>query len=148
MLAVPDIVTAHGVLTPISEDARFKLIRVCKEDECIGIAAALAVCGRRAAILFQNTGFLDSVNAITHIAVQYNLPIVMLIGLLGHVAGTAPGESHRIAVRVVNPILKSLGIENILVDENGDTDQIAAGIEVAYASSKPLAFLIGRRPAP
>jgi sulfopyruvate decarboxylase subunit alpha len=148
VLAVPDIVTARGVLTPISKDSRFKLIRVCKEDECIGIAAALAVCGRRSVTMFQNTGFLDSINAITHIPVQYKLPIVMVIGLLAHEAGTIPRDSHRISVQVVEPMLESLGIDSILIDEDSDTDQIAARIDAAYASSKPLAILIGRRPVP
>jgi sulfopyruvate decarboxylase subunit alpha len=148
VVAVPDIVTARGVLDPLSRDDRFKLVRVCKEDECIGIAAALAVCGRRSACLFQNTGFLDSINAIAHIAVQYDLPIIMVIGLLGHKAGTPPRDMPRIAVRIVEPILDSLGIEHILIDRDGDADQIAPRIDVAYAASKPLAILIGRRPAP
>jgi sulfopyruvate decarboxylase subunit alpha len=147
-LAVPDIVTARGVLTPLARDSRFKLVRVCKEDECIGIAAALAVCGRRSVSLFQNTGFLDSINAITHIGVQYDLPIVMVIGLLAHEAGTDPRQSKRIAIHVVPPMLDSLGIDSILIDRDSDTGQIAASIDAAYASSKPLAILIGRRPTP
>ena len=43
ILSVPDIVTSGGLLRPIARDASFKLIRVCKEDECIGIAAGLAL---------------------------------------------------------------------------------------------------------
>ena len=41
ILSVPDIVTSGGLLRPISRDPAFKLIRVCKEDECIGIASGL-----------------------------------------------------------------------------------------------------------
>ena len=43
ILSVPDIVTSGGLLRPIARDASFTLIRVCKEDECIGIAAGLAL---------------------------------------------------------------------------------------------------------
>jgi sulfopyruvate decarboxylase subunit alpha len=146
--AVPDIVTARGVLVPLSDDDRFKLIRVCKEDECIGIAAALAVCGKRAVCLFQNTGFLDSINAIAHLAVQYDLPIVMAVGLLGHDAGTDPRHSGRTAVRLVQPILDAMEIESLVVDVDRDAGRISERIEAAYAASKPVAFLIGRRPAP
>lgn len=147
-LAVPDIVIARGVLTPLSRDPRFKLIRVCKEDECIGIGAALAVCGRRSVTLFQNTGFLDSINAIAHIPVQYKLPIVMIVGMLAHEAGTSPRDSRRGSIRIVQPMLDTLGIDTIVIDQDNDTDQIAARIDAAYASSKPLAILIGRRPVP
>ena len=42
VLAVPDIVTSSGLLAPIARDKDLKLIRVCKEDECIGIASGLS----------------------------------------------------------------------------------------------------------
>ena len=69
ILSVPDIVTSGGLLRPIARDPALKLIRVCKEDECIGIACGLAYCDRRALTLIQHTGFLDSINAIRGIAV-------------------------------------------------------------------------------
>jgi sulfopyruvate decarboxylase subunit alpha len=148
VLAVPDIVTSRGLLTPISKDPRFKLVRVCKEDECIGIAAALAVCGHRAVTLFQNTGFLDSVNAIAHVGVQYKLPVVMVIGLLARELERAPGDSHRLAVRVVEPMLASMGIGSRLLDRDTDVEDMAARIDAAFDQSRPYAFLIGRRPVP
>src|SRR5712692_11634045 len=64
ILSVPDIVTSAGLLRPISRDPDLRLVRVCKEDECIGIASGLHYCGQRALILIQYTGFLYSINAI------------------------------------------------------------------------------------
>ena len=64
VLSVPDIVTSDGLLRPIADDPGFRLVRVCKEDECIGIASGLHYSDRRALILIQYTGFLDSLNAI------------------------------------------------------------------------------------
>jgi sulfopyruvate decarboxylase TPP-binding subunit len=71
ILSVPDIVTSGGLLRHISRDPAFKLIRVCKEDECIGIASGLSYCDKRALTLIQSTGFLDSINAIRGIAVEF-----------------------------------------------------------------------------
>src|ERR1019366_3533810 len=64
VLSVPDIVTSAGLLRPIARDPDLRLVRVCKEDECIGIASGLHYCDKRALILIQYTGFLDSINAI------------------------------------------------------------------------------------
>src|SRR5579871_5146614 len=75
ILSVPDIVTSAGLLRPISRDADLRLIRVCKEDECVGIAAALFFWGKRALVLNQYTGFLDSINAIRGVGVEYKQPI-------------------------------------------------------------------------
>ena len=81
---MPDIVTSGGLLRPIARDPQFRLIRVCKEDECIGIASGLHYCGKRALSLIQHTGFLNSINAIRGVAVEYAQPICMMIGLLQH----------------------------------------------------------------
>src|SRR5262249_24643751 len=90
VLSVPDIVTSGGLLRPRSPDPAFRLIRVCKEDECIGLASGLSYCAKRALTLIQSPGFLDSINAIRGVAVEYRQPICMMIGLLGHDPSTTP----------------------------------------------------------
>jgi len=40
-------------LAPIAQDKDLRLIRVCKEDECIGIATGLAYSDKRALVLIQ-----------------------------------------------------------------------------------------------
>src|SRR5262245_31151216 len=87
ILSVPDIHTSLGLLRPIATDKELRLIRVCKEDECIGIASGLSYSDKRALILIQYTGFLDSLNAIRAVAVEYQQPICMMVGLLGHEPG-------------------------------------------------------------
>jgi sulfopyruvate decarboxylase subunit alpha len=146
ILALPDITTSSGLLAPIATDSAFRLIRVCKEDECIGIASGLSYADKRALILIQNTGFLDSINAIRGIAVEYSLPICMMIGLLQHDPEKTPRESPRYGVRIVEPILDDMGITHHLISIDADVGKIRRAIDKAYAESKPVAFLIGRSP--
>jgi sulfopyruvate decarboxylase TPP-binding subunit len=148
ILSVPDIVTSGGLLAPIARDPGFRLIRVCKEDECIGIASGLYYCGRRALSLIQHTGFLDSINAIRGVAVEYAQPICMMVGLLAHDPATTPRGSPRYGVRIVEPILDAMGIVHHLINADADVPKIAPAIERAYTRSQPLALLIGRRPSP
>jgi sulfopyruvate decarboxylase TPP-binding subunit len=147
ILSVPDIVTSGGLLRPIARDPDLKLIRVCKEDECIGIASGLHYCDKRALILIQHTGFLDSINAIRGVAVEYAQPICMMIGLLQHDPYKAPRESPRYGVRIIEPILDAMGIPHHLINEESDVAKIRPAIEDAYAKSHPVALLIGRRPS-
>jgi sulfopyruvate decarboxylase TPP-binding subunit len=147
VLAVPDIHTSAGLLRPIANDKSLKLVRVCKEDECIGIASGLSYSDKRALILIQYTGFLDSLNAIRAVAVEYKQPICMMVGLLGHEAERAPKESGRYGVRIIEPICDAMGIEHLLVSENADVGKIGPAIEKAYKTSLPVTILIGRRPA-
>jgi sulfopyruvate decarboxylase TPP-binding subunit len=147
VLSVPDIVTSGGLLRPIARDPDLRLIRVCKEDECIGIACGLSYCDKRALTLIQHTGFLDSINAIRGVGVEYDMPICMMIGLLQHDPNTTPRNSPRYGVRIVEPILDAMGIPHHLINEEADVAGIRPAIDDAYAGSHPVALLIGRRPS-
>jgi sulfopyruvate decarboxylase subunit alpha len=146
ILSVPDITTSGGLLRPIARDPDLKLIRVCKEDECIGIASGLTYCDKRALILIQYTGFLDSLNAIRAVAVEYKQPICMMVGLLGHEPEKEPAKSGRYGVRIIEPICDAMGIPHVLISQDSDVAKIKPAIDKAYAESFPVAFLIGRRP--
>jgi sulfopyruvate decarboxylase TPP-binding subunit len=147
VLSVPDIHTSHGLLRPIANDPDLRLVRVCKEDECIGIASGLSYTDRRALILIQYTGFLDSLNAIRAVAVEYKQPICMMVGLLGHEPERLPAESGRYGVRIIEPICDAMGIEHHLVSEDADIAKITPAIDRAYKESLPVTILIGRRPS-
>jgi sulfopyruvate decarboxylase TPP-binding subunit len=147
VLAVPDIVTSKGLLFPIAADKDLKLVRVCKEDECVGIASGLSYSDKRALILIQYTGFLDSLNAIRAVAVEYKQPIVMMVGLLGHEPERLPADSGRYGVRIIEPICDAMGIPHHLISQDADIAKIKPAIDKAYTESSPVALLVGRRPS-
>jgi sulfopyruvate decarboxylase subunit alpha len=99
-------------------------------------------------ILIQNTGFLDSINAIRCIGVEYKLPICMMIGLLEKEPGRKPAESGKFGVKIVEPILDVLDITRHLIETDDDIDAIAPAIRSAYDSAHPVALLIGQSPMP
>src|SRR5262245_8473491 len=147
VLAVPDIVTSKGLLFPIADDKDLRLVRVCKEDECVGVASGLSYSDKRALVLIQYTGFLDSLNAIRAVAVEYKQPIVMMVGLLGHEPERLPAESGRYGVRIIEPICDAMGIPHHFISQDADIAKIKPAIDKAYTDSFPVALLIGRRPS-
>jgi sulfopyruvate decarboxylase TPP-binding subunit len=146
VLSVPDIVTSAGLLFPIAGDDRFRLIRVCKEDEAVGISAGLSYSAERAILLIQYTGLLDSINAVRAVAVGYKLPIVFMVGLLEKEPGVPPKQSALYGIRIVEPILDAMGIEHHLIETQADVVRIRPAIEAAYSLSRPTVLLIGQRP--
>ena len=147
VVALPDIVTSDGLLWPLSRDPDIKLVRVCKEDEGIGICAGLAFADRRAVLLIQQTGLLDSINALRAVGVEYNQPIVLLVGMQGKEPGIDPAVSQKISVRIVPPILDAMGVEYRWLEQQADEMQVAPAIERAYAMSHPICLLIGSSPS-
>jgi sulfopyruvate decarboxylase subunit alpha len=146
VVSVPDITTSEGLLRPLARETSPRLIRVCKEDEGIGICAGLSYCDKRALLLIQQTGMLDSINAIRGVAVEYSLPVCMMVGLLEKEPGVAPRQSKRYGVRIVEPILEAMGITYQEIEAAEDVHKIGPAIDEAYETSRPAVLLIGRRP--
>lgn len=146
VISVPDQQTAAGILRRVEEDSDFKLIRVCKEDESLGIAAGLTYGSKNPLILIQYTGFQYAINAVRAVACEQNLPIVMMIGLLAREPDVAPKQSKKFGVAITEPILEVLGIDHHLIDTDEDVKKIKPAIERARAISRPVALLIGRKP--
>jgi sulfopyruvate decarboxylase TPP-binding subunit len=146
VISVPDITTSEGLLKRLAAGAEPRLIRICKEDEGVGICAGLAHTGKRALLLIQQTGMLDSINAIRGVAVEYALPICMMVGLLEKEPDVRPRDSKRYGVRIVEPILDAMGIAYHEIEEDADIAKIRPAIDEAYRASKPVVLLIGRRP--
>ena len=146
VVSVPDIVTSDGVLRRLAAQDDIRLVRVCKEDEGVSICAALSYCDRRAVLLMQQTGLMDSLNALRAIGKDYHLPICMIVGLQGKEEHLKPADSASFGVRIIEPILDVMEVERHLVEEATDCEAIAPAIERAYATSEPVCILIGRPP--
>jgi sulfopyruvate decarboxylase TPP-binding subunit len=147
VVSVPDITTSEGLLRPLSQGTAPRLIRVCKEDEGVGICAGLSYTGRRSLLLIQQTGLLDSINAVRGVAVEYGLPICLMVGLLEKEPGVPPMQSKRYGVRIVEPILDAMGITYHEIEEEADVAKIKPVIDDAYAQNRPVVLLIGRTPS-
>jgi sulfopyruvate decarboxylase TPP-binding subunit len=147
VVSVPDITTSEGLLRPLAKETNPRLVRICKEDEGVAICAGLSYTGKRGLLLIQQTGLLDSINAVRGVAVEYNLPICMMVGLLEKEVGVPPRDSKRYGVRIVEPILEAMGIAYHNLEEEPDVAKIRPAIDDAFTQSKPVVLLIGQRPS-
>lgn len=146
VIAVPDIVTSDGLLWPISRDPDLRLTRICKEDEGISICAAMSFNGTRALLLMQQTGLMDSLNALRAIGMDYGNPVCMMVGLQGKEPDRLPHESAAYGVRIVQPVLEVMGVTHDLIEGPEDVPRIAPALDAAYARSAPVCLLVGRAP--
>lgn len=79
---VPD-----GWLCPLidglNDDNRFDYLAAAREEECFGIASGAAMSGKRALVVMQNSGFLNSIGVYTTLCQKYQTPFVCLIAHRG-----------------------------------------------------------------
>ena len=148
VVSVPDITTSAGLLWPLARQSELRLVRVCKEDEGISICSSLAYCQQRSVMLMQQTGLLDSINAVCSIAIEYKHPVCMLVGMLGKEPGVPASQGKKYSVRVVEPMLRAMEIDYLSVETDSDVPAMVAAIDRAYAQSRPLVVLFGRKVTP
>jgi sulfopyruvate decarboxylase subunit alpha len=146
--ALPDITTSAGLLWPLSTDEDLRLIRLSKEDEGVSICAALGYCDKRAVLLMQQTGLMDSLNNIRAVGCEYQQPVCMVVGLLGKEPDRSPTESASFGVRIIEPVLDAMEIDHILIEGPDDVAKLPPAIDFAYLRSRPMVALIGRRVEP
>ncbi len=148
IVALPDRTTSEGLLWPLSYRKDVRLIRVAKEDEGVSICSALALCRQRSALLMQHTGLFDSLNAIRGIAVEYQMPVCMFVGLLGKDPAVPPRENKKYSVRIVEPVLSAMEVEHFCIEDDADIERIPAAVARAYDNSRPLVVLFGKQVRP
>ena len=97
IVSVP-CVNLSKLLNMIDEDDEIIHIPVTREEEGIGICAGAYLGGKKPAILMQNSGLGNSINALKSLTELYELPLLMIMSHRGtegeNICGQVPmGES-------------------------------------------------------
>lgn len=82
LLTLPDN-KIKGLLKVINEKKEIKQITVTREEEGIGIAAGAHLGGMTPAILMQNSGLGNSINAIKSLLQLYKIPVLIIMSHRG-----------------------------------------------------------------
>lgn len=130
-----------GVLVEL-EQRNIHHIRVCREEEGVGIAAGAALVGCRPLLLMQNSGLGNSINALASLTSLYRLPLFLL---MSHRGGVTEKIAAQIPMgRAAPELLRVLDISFIEVKSAADTSRLEREMLSAYRSSSiRAAFLSG-----
>jgi len=116
------------------------LVPICREGEAIAIAAGLMLGGKEPVVLHQSTGFFESGDSVRGLALDLQLPLLLLIGYRGWQRDAPITDSAAI---FLEPILDTWGIKHYLVETDRDVERISMGYKEAHETNKPVAILIG-----
>lgn len=80
---VPD-----GYLVPLIKDldssSELAYIAAAREDDCLGIASGLAMCGKRTVVVMQNVGFMNSIGCFATLCLNYRTPFLIVVSDRGN----------------------------------------------------------------
>ena len=138
--SLPDINLVE-LIGRLEGDDRLIHVPLSREEEGIGIAAGTYLGGGMPAVLMQNAGLLNTCNALTTTALQFEIPMVLLVWYAGHLGDNAfmrLGE-------VTEPVLRALGIRTFIpADATAARSLIPQAATLSRAAMRPVAVLLTR----
>ncbi len=140
VVAVPDI-NVLEVLRKLEQDQDIEYTPVGREEEGIGVCTGGHLTGHRTAIFMQNGGLMNSCNGLTTTALQFGIPILLMVYYAGHLGDSA---FHMLGL-VTEPVLRALDIKyQVLTDPAKVQEHIAQAVTLAEAAKRPVALLMTR----
>ena len=138
--SVPDI-NLLELINLLYEDDEITHVPVGREEEGIGVCAGAYLGGKRAAMLMQDGGLMNSCNGITTTALQFGIPMLLLV----YYAGDMGDNAFHMLGQLTEPVLDGLGLKHtVMRDPARVREQIAAAVTSAEASKRPVALLLSR----
>jgi sulfopyruvate decarboxylase subunit alpha len=152
VVSLPDNASA-ALLARLLEDGAPRLVSVTREGEAFAVASGLWVGGARPVVLIQNTGLLESGDALRGTAMRMRVPLVCMITVRGsrtlaRAAGAAPGgevlsRSDVDSVAVLTaPTLAAWGVPAVLLGEDADLPRLTQAFADAERLEQPVAVLL------
>ena len=141
ILSLPCILL-KDLLTLIDEKKEIQHIPVTREEEGVGIAAGAYLGGRTPAILMQNSGLGNSINAIKSLLQLYKIPIIFIMSHRG-----AEGEKIEAQIpmgQLTPDLLDLLNIKKFIINSIEDIKEVNFSVDISKESSNSVGILLKR----
>jgi sulfopyruvate decarboxylase subunit alpha len=149
--------SSAALVALLTNDDSLRFVAVTREGEAFALASGLWIGGKNAAVVVQNTGFLESGDGLRGTAQRMRIPLVCLITYRGYskmrrqAAGEAPEKwdldqfSRRdldSAALVTEPTLDAWGVPFDFLESDADLPKISQAFSRAQKELWPVALLV------
>ncbi|MCS6859764.1 MAG: thiamine pyrophosphate-binding protein [Abditibacteriales bacterium] len=156
VLSVPDNMS-RALLSALWADGEIEVILVTREGEAFAVAAGLWVGGKTPVVLIQNTGFLETGDAVRGTGTRMRVPLLCLITYRGYAKWAASGleatpetlnaellsnMAYDSTAILVEPTLRAWGIPYDFLHDDTDVPKISAAFRKAQELEQPVALLM------
>ena len=142
VLSVPDT-HQRTVLAALDKEDTIRVVTCATEDEATAIAAGLHVGGEPVVLMIQHAGLYASVNTLRGVAIDGQVPVFYMIGLLSREPDRDPRESRHSMVRYCEPLLDTFGVPHARLEGPNDVHLIPEYYRLSRARRGPTAVLVG-----
>ncbi len=129
-----------GMLKRLGDDNDILYTPVSREEDGVGVLAGAYMAGRKPALVMQNSGFGNSVNAVCSLLNYFEIPIIFVISHRG-----SPGEpvaAQNLMGNAVAGVMAASGVRAITIGHPDQLDLIDGEIAAAHAERRSLGLLL------
>lgn len=113
---------------------------VSREEEGVGLACGAHLAGRRPAVVMQNSGFGNSINAVLSLLNYYKVPVVFVVSHRG--SPGEPIEAQKMMGGAIKELLRIANVACIDVPNLAALEQVPPAISLARQEGRSLALLL------
>lgn len=133
-------VNLQELLTLLGEDPDIIHLPATREEEGVGLCAGAWMGGRRPALLMQNSGLGNCINALASLDMLYGIPLLMIIS---HRGGKGEPIIGQVPMgRLTVPLLDTLDIPYQAPASGEGEEAVVASWEEAQKKRRPAAVLL------
>jgi phosphonopyruvate decarboxylase len=155
VVALPDNAMAP-LLAALEHDDAIRSVPVTREGEAFAVASGLWIGGRSPVVIIQNTGLLESGDALRGTAQRMGVPLPVLVMYRGHAkmlaaglnGADAPGDRETVirpdvdsAALFTEPTLRAWSVPYTVAGEDIGAS-VRATIRRAHREERPVALLV------
>ncbi len=142
ILSLPCIML-KGLLSLIEERKDIQHIPITREEEGVGIAAGAYLGGKLPAIIMQNSGLGNSINAIKSLLHLYRIPVVFIMSHRG-------AEGEKIAAQIpmgqlTLDLLNLVEIPTFIIDSSEKIKKITYAVNISKDSNKSVGIVLQKK---
>lgn len=124
----------------IESNADNQLVHAVREDLAIGIAVGAYLAGRKPLVFMQNSAIGTAGNALTSLALLYEIPIPLLISWRGYQDKDAP--EHKVNGENLTLQLKGFSIPVFRFEVEAPSKCVVDFLNYTYLNSRPAALVV------
>ena len=133
-------VNLQELLALVSDDPEIIHVPVTREEEGVGLCAGAWMAGRRPALLMQNSGLGNSINALASLDLLYGIPLLMIIS---HRGGKGEPVIGQVPMgRLTVPLLEAMAIPHFEPSPAEAEEAVVKAWSQAAAGCCPVAVLL------
>ncbi|MBT5308210.1 MAG: sulfopyruvate decarboxylase subunit alpha [Rhodospirillaceae bacterium] len=129
-----------GLLKRLGEDSDIVYTPVSREEDGVGVLAGAYLAGRKPALVMQNSGFGNSVNAVCSLLNYYAIPVIFVISHRGSTG--EPVAAQKVMGDAVTGVMAAAGVRVLSIPHSEQLDRIDGEISSAFAEGHSLGILL------